>query len=477
MKPRLERAFVIVVSVLASAVSLVPAQAWARTQVEELPRPAVISTSGGYSAWSTYDRAIARYRLMVRDPDGMVAPLPVAPRDVPFDVDLGPGPNGEVVAAYSRCEVEPTPGGPKRSVKGQGVQASGLPVWATGRGCDLYTYDLRAAAERKLEGASTTQASEFLPSVWRDEVGFARVYEGRSGKRGIFPYLYVRPLDGSRSSERQLGGSRGDFGIPGPLSLDLYGRRLGFVWNWSTRDGVFGSYVRIDTVGGGHRVVDRVISEAAGPVQMAGAVFDRGRLYYAQASAGARERYLGSYRLSTEERHRQLLDVATLSLGRDQGVTSLLHAARVESYTADPSVPCGNDGSAEDSTGCPLVRDGDLLASDNLPRILSVEYGRHRPEGASKAFYGFRVRTGDPDGQVIAMSYQRVDPPSDKLTHFNGGCGLGGKKTGQEQTWTLLTGRLKPGRYRYRITAESSDCSDQQDVVQSTSRIVPVRVK
>ena len=41
--------------------------------------------------------------------DGVTSRVPVRPRSVPFDADLGPDVNGETVAAYSRCAREPRP--------------------------------------------------------------------------------------------------------------------------------------------------------------------------------------------------------------------------------------------------------------------------------------------------------------------------------------------------------------------------------
>jgi hypothetical protein len=208
----------------------------------------------GTSVWSV--REDGRY-FLVADRGGSVERPGIAPRGVPFDVDLGPDEDGDVVAAYSRCDKEPElPDLMSR------LYAAPVAAYATGRGCDIYRYDFASGEETKLPGASTDQASEFLPSVWRDDVAFGRVYEQREGRRGIYPYLYVRPLEGGRSA-RQPGGSRGLTGLPGPTSVDLYGRRLSFVWNYARQDRDKGTQtddegttqVRLDTVGGDHRVV------------------------------------------------------------------------------------------------------------------------------------------------------------------------------------------------------------------------------
>jgi hypothetical protein len=187
--------------------------------------------------------------------------LPIEPRvGVPFDVDLGPDEDGDLVAVYSRCDIEPDVTG-VRGTFGSRVFSAPYPAYTAGRGCDIYRYDFETQQESLIADASTRESSEVLPSIWRDQVAFVRVYEGRDGNRGVYPYLYVRPLDGGRS-ERQPGGSRGTEGLPGPTRLDLYGRRLSFVWNYSTRSADAGSTagtteVRLDTVGGSHRVLSQ----------------------------------------------------------------------------------------------------------------------------------------------------------------------------------------------------------------------------
>jgi hypothetical protein len=198
-------------------------------------------------------------------------PVPVAPRAVPFDVDLGPGADGRVVAVYSRCAREPQIQG------GAGV----LPLWASGRGCDLYQFDFSRGTETKISGASTPRASEFLPSIWRERVTFARIYENREGKRGSYPYLYLRRI-GSEGSKRLPGGPRGDTGLPGPTGLDLYGRRLTFAWTLSTGgEQPKHSQIRLDTLGANHVVIDTKRAGLAGRILVSPGIV-KGRIHWAQ---------------------------------------------------------------------------------------------------------------------------------------------------------------------------------------------------
>ena len=226
--------------------------------------------------------------------DGAVRRLPVAPRTIPFDVNLGPDSRSRPVAVYSRCAREPD------LTATEDPLSAPHPPYTRGRRCDLYRFDFATGRERKLSGASTDQASEVLPSIWKDEIAFARVYEQRDGLRGKVPYLYVRPLAGGRS-DRQPGGARGTTGLPGPTSLDLYGRRLSFVWNYATEDGSV-SEVRLDTIGRSHRLLDRTHQRGAtflSPQGIDGRVLYAAKDIAAEGGGGRVDR-LFRWRLSTE---------------------------------------------------------------------------------------------------------------------------------------------------------------------------------
>ncbi|MGI8631363.1 MAG: metallophosphoesterase family protein [Solirubrobacterales bacterium] len=177
-----------------------------------------VTGHGGTRAWSVareQDGANA-YRLVIDDGAGpRLAPVPS--RDVPFDVDLGPDTRGRTVAVYSRCERDP-------EIE---PRTAPLPMRAGGGGCDVFRLVVGSGAERRVAGVSTQAASEFLPSIWRGRIAFARIYERRNGQRGRLPYLYTRA--GGRS-RRQPGGSRGADGRPGPTAVELRGTRIAFTW-------------------------------------------------------------------------------------------------------------------------------------------------------------------------------------------------------------------------------------------------------
>lgn len=266
---------VVGVLALSSVVEASAAQAQDRVVAVE-QRPTSVSAHGGRLAWSRYVEDIDAYVLMT-EVDGQVSRVPVAPRGAPFDVDLGPhGAGDPTIAVYSRCRVEtPLPLGRERRRPPEG--------------CDLYSYDFAAGREQKLEKASINEASEYLPTVWRSTIAFARVYEQREGRRGVYPYLYTRPFGVVAGgglppgSQRQPGGARGLTGRPGPTALDLYGRRLGIAWGRRLEGGGYRSIIRLVTLPPepDRRVVSRLTSSGETIRELVSPSFANGRLFWA----------------------------------------------------------------------------------------------------------------------------------------------------------------------------------------------------
>jgi hypothetical protein len=269
---------------------LFPAAARADFTVATVERPTPVSAYAGHLVFSQYDPAAGVYRLMEShaSPAGEVTtPLPVAPRSVPFDADVGPSADGTPAVVYSRCATaEPRLG------------ADQLPIWATGRGCDVYQYAL-GGGEARVAGVSTGDASEFLPTLWRGAIAFGRVYEQRAGTRGIYPYVYVRS-DGP--SERQPGGLRGETGLPGPTSLDLAGIRLGLTWG-ATVHGDFRSDARLDTTTGGHTLLEFTTGQGVGNRVLSAFVFS-GRVWWVHETTSGPQHEYRRWRISTEKLER-----------------------------------------------------------------------------------------------------------------------------------------------------------------------------
>jgi hypothetical protein len=250
-----------------------PPTATADETLARTAHPGPVSTFDGRVLWSEYDATAKAYFLTQRF-GAATARLPVRPRSVPFDVDVGRKLGNATVAAYSRCRREPRGRDPRT-----GNALSQMPQWSTGRGCDLYMLNLRTNVETRIRGASSRGASEFLPTVWQSRVVFARVYEHRRGIAGDRAYLYFRWLTRNRASRRLVAGPRGRERFcsgrpqrcrrlvePGPTTLDLTGRFLGFGWD-STEQGGPSSAVYLEKLRAA-RIARRLIARGfSGEIQ------------------------------------------------------------------------------------------------------------------------------------------------------------------------------------------------------------------
>jgi hypothetical protein len=132
----------------ALAALVAPPAAGADAVVAELPRDSPIAAYGGVVAWSDYDAATGRYRLVIRRGD-QAAPATIAGSRRAFDVSLGPDARGRVVALYTRCRT-------------------------ANHGCDVYRYDVGADSERKVAAVSSPARDEAWPVQWRRRLAFAR---------------------------------------------------------------------------------------------------------------------------------------------------------------------------------------------------------------------------------------------------------------------------------------------------------------
>jgi hypothetical protein len=144
-----------------------PANA-ADTRVAELQRPSTIRSYAGIQVFSAFDGSADR--LSIRR-GGAIEQLPVAPSQVPFDVDIGPDRNGRPQLIYTRCQTERT--------EDYGYTAFGTNGY---QGCDLVTYSLAGRGERRVQGANTAAGNEFAPTLWKGRIAFARQTPGLTGR-------------------------------------------------------------------------------------------------------------------------------------------------------------------------------------------------------------------------------------------------------------------------------------------------------
>lgn len=118
-----------------------------------------ISAYGGWVAWSEQG-ADGMYRIVAWH-DGVKTTLNyIAPRSVPFDLDLGPGPAARPGITFSRCF-------PERDVKQ-------MEPWSTARSCRLRQASLPGGGESGLAVPGRGSASDSTPSRWGYRIAFQR---------------------------------------------------------------------------------------------------------------------------------------------------------------------------------------------------------------------------------------------------------------------------------------------------------------
>lgn len=245
--------------------------------VQRIERESNISAYGRHVVWSRFDAQAREFRLVAADvanPDAEPVLLPVAGRSIAFDVDLGPAADGQTVAAYSRCAREPK------------FDYYGQKLWPRdASGCDIYTYDFVSGKETKL--AASSAADEFLPSVWKGKVAFARAYgaPGRNNNMSRPPVLYTRPVSGPGRSERVSQGTTAGFTDLALTSVDLYGRRVALVRNFTGRSHGGINQVRLSTLGSGSRLVAYSVSGLSQHI-LRSAHFHRGQLIWTDSCDG-----------------------------------------------------------------------------------------------------------------------------------------------------------------------------------------------
>lgn len=227
--------------------SSAPAEGRAIDEIAQVDKVTTVSAYGGHVVWSAREPQTGAYRLADLF-KGAISYLPVRARSVPFDVDLGPGSDGRPVAAYSRCASEPTD-----------VDFDGLPTWAQAKECSIRVYDFGTGRERRLAGEASGRASHFLPSVWRDRIGFFQTRPGQRRTRGVLvPQLVVRRVGRSARARQLPVGNVPKAPFPArwltPTALDVGVRRLVFGWEWSSEGHGHGiTEVRLLTSTSAHR--------------------------------------------------------------------------------------------------------------------------------------------------------------------------------------------------------------------------------
>jgi hypothetical protein len=148
------------IALLALACGAAPAAAAERLAVEAAPFTA--DAYGDVIAWSAYDATVKTYSLRLLRGGQAVTPA-IEPSGKPFDLDVGPGPDGAPLVVYAR-------------------------------GGDLYQYDPASGLEQPLAEVNT-RAIESSPSIHRSALAFVRQVHRK-------PVVYLRKDGNTRRQPR-----------------------------------------------------------------------------------------------------------------------------------------------------------------------------------------------------------------------------------------------------------------------------------
>ena len=154
----------VLLTLLALAAGAAPAAAEQRLATESAPFTA--DAYGDVIAWSSYDPAAKTYALRVLRGGAAVDTAAVARSGEPFDLDVGPGPDGKPLVVYSR------------------------------RG-DIFQFDPATGAEQPLAEVNT-KGTEVHPSINRKALAFVRTPRTRKAR----PTLYLRKGGDTRKQPR-----------------------------------------------------------------------------------------------------------------------------------------------------------------------------------------------------------------------------------------------------------------------------------
>lgn len=135
------------------------------------------------------------------------------------------------------------------------------------------------------------------------------------------------------------------------------------------------------------------------------------------------------------------------------------------------STGCAASGSAAPSP--PHRAPAPAKAGADL-QIVSVRYGRFRPSGAPRPYTALQIRARDADGQIVSERYMQLGP-SGGAAIADGGCGLGGRRSGQLSAFAIPM-RLRPGTYSFQVRVDASTCR-RPDHFESATGTFTVRAR
>jgi hypothetical protein len=158
-------------------------------------------------------------------------------------------------------------------------------------GCDLYRYSFATSEEAPVAGANTN-AEEVAPSIWKDQIAFART-RSPFPRPGVLPHVYTRPLDrpdvrSSRVAVMPRRQCRSGFcraTTYGTVDeIELHGRRLAAVVHAGPGTGDAPNVqVRLVDRGKATRVAETTVGAISVRKAFTGLSFERGRLSFARS--------------------------------------------------------------------------------------------------------------------------------------------------------------------------------------------------
>ena len=227
---------------LTMALLLAAPAAAAQEELAASPGRIMADTYAGKIVWAQLDPSTGLWEL-VEHRDGKVRRLRGADAfKEPVRLDLGPGPDGKVVAVYARA----------------------------GR---LFLYDFAKRAERALVEFGTGS----LPSIWRGQMVFAR-------REGGVSSVWLGKLGTGRLAKLPSGPA-GD--VSGPVATELRGSRVVYVWSSRTGDRTETGLYVVNGAAGRARQLDRTANGAMSSSTFVTPEIAGSRVYYGRTTAGS----------------------------------------------------------------------------------------------------------------------------------------------------------------------------------------------
>lgn len=88
------------------------------------------------------------------------------------------------------------------------------------------------------------------------------------------------------------------------------------------------------------------------------------------------------------------------------------------------------------------------------PNLISLTYGRYRPQGAPQAYLALRLTALEPHGQIVGTQFET----GGHHVIADGRCGIGGRRSGRVVTF-YIPFKLSSGIHEVTVTAVGSACT------------------